>query len=102
MRLATGPEADTSSNHQKFGREANMLYAVGELKLAKPLASSRASSYTENKSAGPAQTTSAKGVAYAVNQYPPDQGGYLRAEKGLDLAGRERSALIKPHLERDE
>jgi hypothetical protein len=57
------------------------------LKEFDPLALLGVTFYTENQSVDSAQLISAKGVAYAVNQYPPDQGGNPRSGIHWKYAG---------------
>ncbi len=66
------------SGHNYFMRLSHiMLYVDGKSNLANPLVIPQASSYTENETADSAQVVSDKGVVYAVNEYPPDQGSAL-------------------------
>jgi len=64
-----------------------MLYVDGKSKLAKLLANLQASSYTEKETAHSAQVISDKGVAHAVNEHPPDQGGALGSSIHREYSG---------------
>ena len=76
------------SERQGTSRPRHLTVHIdGAFKLANPLASSLAASYTESMIVDSAQALRRKGETHAVNRYPPDQSGDLGTGIHRECAG---------------